>query len=169
MNGLKPLLPFPTDDLATCIADIWVSILPPEKHSSYPSLPSPGTPMLAGWLLGLSLKGTSAHPHLPVSTPPNSSLAHKAQWGGSTSRLFLSCHTPSPCALPNMPCSEETCIFLPLGFCTHTLLCLRYALFLSNSSFFPRPNSSTKYINPLVRNDCPPLWALISMAVCTCI
>lgn len=83
MNGLKPLLPFPTDDLATCIADIWVSILPPEKHSSYPSLPSPDTPMLAGWLLGLSLKGTSAHPRLPVSTPPNSSLAHKAQWGGS--------------------------------------------------------------------------------------
>ena len=73
---MKSLLPIPTDDLATCSAHILASILPLEKHNSYPALSSPDTPLLAG-LLGLSLKSISAHVPLLVSTSPNCSLAHR--------------------------------------------------------------------------------------------
>lgn len=136
MNGLNPLLPIPIGDLAACSADIRASILPPEQHSSYPTLLSLDSPVLADQLLALSLKCVSVRLPLLISTPPGSSLAHKALQSGSllTYSSFLAT-PPFPCVLPNMPFSEETCIFLPLCSCIHTLPCLGNILPLSDFFF----------------------------------
>lgn len=133
------------------IADIQAFIPPPEKHSSHSALPAPGS-MRAEWLSGLSLKCTTAHFLFLVNTPLNTSLAH---------RPFTKCSQITGSSFPATPhllCSTQHS-FLPGDLCflasalRHTELPhLRNALLSSNFSiffFFPRPNSSTKYFNPL--------------------
>lgn len=173
MKDWRLCFPVPTDDLATCSADIQASILPPQKHSSYPALPSLDSPMLVEWLLGLSLKCTSAHLPLLVSTPPNSSLAHKALQGKSplTCSSFLAT-PPVPCVLPNpvFCLSLKRLVFSCLCASAHIPCPAVWGMFFPCQIFFflfSRPNSSTKYFIPLVRNYCSPLWDLISIAVCT--